>query len=132
MELNQLLSQPRTTDLPSWRFIPVFGRLNFTFTWNDIDFDRVTLSVRKGLTIQPNRAEGKTTHEFTEPKTEKSKREIPLHDEAIEVLKARKARQNEIRKLVESDAYNPLNLVLAMRDGSPLTPNNMTFTSDES
>ncbi len=96
-------------------------------TWADIDFERRVLSVRKGFTIQPNRAEGKTTHEFTEPKTEKSKREIPLHEEVIAVLELRKTRQNEIRLLVGSDAYNPLNLVLAMRDGTPLTPNNMTF-----
>ncbi|MGH8961686.1 MAG: tyrosine-type recombinase/integrase, partial [Jatrophihabitantaceae bacterium] len=58
--------------------------------WKDIDFDRNTLSVRRGLHRVPG--EGLV---FTEPKTDRSRRTIAVPAPLIEALRKQRVAQNE-------------------------------------
>lgn len=91
-------------------------------TWDDVDLNAGILNVKQGFTMQPDRETGIVKHDFSPTKTEKSKRDIPLLPIVIEALKQRKVRQQELRLLSGSSAYNPLNLVFANKDGTALTP----------
>ena len=64
--------------------------------WRDVDFNASVITVRESLN-RITAYEGKTRLAFSDPKTETSKREIPIPPEVVQVLKAHKAKQNEER-----------------------------------
>jgi integrase len=82
--------------------------------WKDIDFDRGTLSVRRGLHRVPG--EGLV---FTEPKTDRSRRTIAVPAPLIEALRKQRVAQNEER-LVAGSEWDDRNLVFAQPNGRPL------------
>jgi integrase len=82
--------------------------------WKDIDFDRGTLSVRRGLHRVPG--EGLV---FTEPKTDRSRRTIAVPAPLIEALRKQKVAQNEER-LVAGTEWDDWDLVFAQPNGRPL------------
>jgi integrase len=82
--------------------------------WKDIDFDRGTLSVRRGLHRVP--AEGLV---FTEPKTDRSRRTIAVPAPLIEALRRQRVAQNEER-LVAGTEWDDWDLVFAQSNGRPL------------
>ncbi len=88
--------------------------------WSDIDLDKATLQVRRALdrVVQDD---GTTRLEFTDVKTPKSRRLIPLAGEVIRVLKAHKARQAQ-EKLALGEAYKEADLVFATTLGTPVCP----------
>jgi integrase len=82
--------------------------------WKDIDFDRGTLSVRRGLHRVPG--EGLV---FTEPKTDRSRRTIAVPAPLIEALRKQRVAQNEER-LVAGTEWDDWDLVFAQPNGRPL------------
>lgn len=62
---------------------------------------------------------------FQEPKTEKSKRIIPLTEDLVKVLKQHKVKQNE-EKLFFGMSYHNNDLVFATEEGKPIWPRNFT------
>jgi integrase len=82
--------------------------------WKDIDFDRCTLSVRRGLHRVPG--EGLV---FTEPKTDRSRRTIAVPAPLIEALRKQRVAQNEER-LVAGTEWDDWDLVFAQPNGRPL------------
>lgn len=92
--------------------------------WQDIDFKGKKLHVRQTLVEAREPGEKKkVTLLFKPPKTEKSKRTIPLTDDIIKLLKAHKAKQNE-EKLFFGKKYHDNGLVFCSEDGKPIWPRN--------
>ncbi|HHV63187.1 MAG TPA: site-specific integrase [Firmicutes bacterium] len=83
--------------------------------WESIDFAKGTLTVKEELV---RRRRGTLVKE---PKTEKSRRTIPLSQETLDVLKAHKVAQNKERLLL-GDQYQNNGLVFTTVDGRPLEP----------
>ncbi len=81
--------------------------------WQDVDLKNAVIRVRQSL------ASVKGQWLFQEPKSEKSRRSIPIPKDIITELKAHKARQNQ-EKLLAGTAYQDHDLVFAMPDGNPL------------
>ncbi|MCL6560780.1 MAG: site-specific integrase [Firmicutes bacterium] len=93
-------------------------------TWQDIDFENGRLQVRRELVQVKKEGERiKRPLEFQEPKTEKSKRTVPLTKDVIKVLKAHKARQAQ-EKLFHGQHYQNNDLVFCTEDGKPIWPRN--------
>jgi integrase len=67
----------------------------------------------------------KTRLIFQEPKTDSSKRTIPIPEDFIEELKCHKSRQAQ-EKLLLRAAYQNHGLVFCLSDWSPLEPKNFT------
>lgn len=82
--------------------------------WKDIDLERGTLSVRRGLHRVPG--EGLI---FTEPKTDRSRRTIAVPVPLIEALRKHRVAQNEER-LVAGTEWDDWDLVFAQPNGRPL------------
>jgi integrase len=90
--------------------------------WSDLNLERGTLQVRKSLS-RVKQDDGTTRLEFSDVKTPKSRRLIPLPDEAVRELRAHKARQNQ-EKLKLGEAYQDRGMVFATVLGGPIEPRN--------
>nr|MDE5978177.1 site-specific integrase [Turicibacter sp.] len=88
-------------------------------TWDDIDFDKKTLSVNKSIC----NAAGKNM--LTTPKTIASIRTIKLTHDVIAALHEEKQKQ-QAEKTLQGEYYNDLNLVCCKNDGSALAPKGFT------
>jgi integrase len=88
--------------------------------WQDINFETKAISVNQSLIR--TRQKGLV---MSDPKTEKSKRTIPIADEVIEALKGHKAIQNQ-HKLLAGRGYNNADLVFCSNIGNPIDPRNFT------
>jgi integrase len=82
--------------------------------WADVDLDGGTIRVERGL----QRIGGQLV--FTEPKTERSKRTIPLPGWLVERLRAHKT--DQARRRLALGTWRDLDLVCEAGDGSPLDP----------
>lgn len=89
----------------------------FGLRWEDVDWGRKTVSVRGAL----QRVDGRPT--FVEPKTERSRRTIPLPALALDTLRTQQARQDELR-LLAGDRWQEWGLVFTSSRGTPLDPSN--------
>jgi len=88
--------------------------------WKDIDFQQQALSVRRAI-VWKRKGGGFT---FTEPKTKKSRRSIPISNSVINALKVHRRKQLE-EKLKLGSVYGKLNLVFASEVGTPIQPKNL-------
>lgn len=94
-------------------------------TWDDIDFEMATVRVNKTL----NRInvyddpEKKTMLKVSEPKTQKSRRIIPVADCVMQLLKKQKKQIEEDKKNAGED-YEDNNLVFPSESGSYIDPGN--------
>ena len=84
--------------------------------WSDIDLDKKTLIVQHNLVI----ADGKVYEK--EPKSESGKREIPLADALVQVLK--EARDKDIEAFDED--YASTGYVIHQPDGDPYRPDSIS------
>jgi integrase len=103
--------------------------------WSDVDLDAGRLTVRRALTWVPD-AEALTRNgnpkpraKFADPKTEKSRRTLPLGSTLVRALAAHKAAQAE-RAMKLGDSYErtpegKLELVFANEIGRPLDERNV-------
>lgn len=87
--------------------------------WKDIDFDNRCLAVRQGL------VRTKQGLSFNRPKTDASRRSIPLNDNIVAELKSHRVRQAEER-LAMGSAYESKDLIFCNHTGKPLDPRSFT------
>ena len=97
--------------------------------WQDIDLTTGVLHVRQAVGRVYNRdatGKGKTKLIFSEPKTEESRRMIPVPEICLAALRHHKAHQAEERLLL-GQAYQDHGLVFAQANGAPIDPRNMNL-----
>ncbi len=87
--------------------------------WKDIDFDNKALSVRRALVVKKGGG-----FIFTEPKTKKSRRSIPISNSLIDALKTHRRNQLEERMKLGA-SYQTFDLVFASEIGTPLLHGNL-------
>jgi integrase len=88
--------------------------------WQDIDFDRKVLHVRQTVGV----LHGKT--EIKPPKTNSSRREVPVPAEVLKALREHRVKQNQCR-LSLGEAWQDYDLVFASKVGTPIHPTNLTY-----
>ena len=88
--------------------------------WKDIDFERGLVAVQRTL-VWRRKGGG---YYFGEPKTARSRRNIPLPRSIVRALVEHKRKQAEQRLKAGPD-YQSLDLVFATPDGGPLMPQNL-------
>jgi len=86
--------------------------------WQDIDLDNGQLRVRSTL----SRVQGHLA--VSEPKTDKSRRSVPLPAPVVDELRAHRARQ-AAERLAAGPAWRDLGAVFATQDGGYLEPRNV-------
>ena len=86
--------------------------------WQDLDFDNRTLRVNKAL----QRVNGKV--QLVEPKTNRSRRTLPLPDSAVQSLCSHRVRQMEER-LKAGERWHEAGFVFTTPIGTPLDPRNV-------
>jgi integrase len=86
--------------------------------WNDIDFDAMTLHVRRALV----RAKGGTR--YTNGKTKNAERTVPLTREVIEVLRNHKELQDKERQRA-GQRWKETGLVFTTKYGNAIYPDNL-------
>ena len=86
--------------------------------WQDIDFEARTLRVSYAI----QRIEGKL--QMVEPKTERSRRVLPLPETVLSSLRTHRSQQLEERLLLGSD-WQETGLVFTSTIGTPLDPRNV-------
>jgi integrase len=101
--------------------------------WQDVDINAGILHIRRTLVRVGNHNakgdEGKTRLVFQEPKTEKSRRTIPIPEGCLAALRQHRGRQAE-EKLALGPGYQEHGLVFCQADGRPIDPRsiNLYFT----
>jgi len=86
--------------------------------WRDIDWQSKVLHVRQALVVLNNRPA------LGPPKTKKARRDIPVDDGLLDVLRAHRARQTE-RRLAMGALWQTNDLVFAAEGGMPIRPRNL-------
>ena len=84
--------------------------------WNDIDFDKKIIYVQRTI-LQDAQKGG---FYFGEPKTKKSKRKIPLTNEAISILNNQKLMQNKLKMRSKNWNNDWEGLVFTTINGNPV------------
>jgi integrase len=92
----------------------------FALQWKDMDLEKGVATVQRALVWRDE----KQGWLFTEPKTTKSRRSIPLPGSIVRSLASHKARQGE-QKLKAGKKYHNHDLVFATRKGAPLMRRNI-------
>lgn len=91
--------------------------------WSDIDFENKFLNVQRTMLQDPQ----KGGFFFGEPKTKKSRRKVPLTNEAISILQDQKNTQNKLKVKSKNWNKNWEGLVFTTINGNPVSPS--TFRS---
>jgi len=96
-------------------------------TWDDINFAEGYLEVKRSLIGYHDDEADDMVYVMTDPKTDKSKRKVPLEPEVISVLKSHRTEQSELRLMSGSSDFNPDNLVVCNMDGTLIKPQSFTY-----
>ncbi|WP_027718778.1 site-specific integrase [Desulfovirgula thermocuniculi] len=88
--------------------------------WEDVDTNTGTISVRRTLQRLPE-----TGFIFTEPKSQKSRRQVLIPPVLVEILKEHRRRQLENRMRL-GEKYQDHGLVFPRQDGQPEDPSNIS------
>jgi integrase len=80
--------------------------------WQDVDLDGATLSVRHQLQARRGK-------QLTEPKSDRSRRTLPLPEFAVEALRAHRARQLQAR-LIAGSRWQDTGHVFTTSIGTPM------------
>lgn len=100
-----------TSLIVGWRLGEALG-----LTWNDVDFDERTIQIRQALT----RHDG--AYHLAEPKTDRSRRTVPMPALVVDHLRAHRTRQMEEQLFAgaqwEGQSWG---LVFATTSGAPLS-----------
>ncbi|MEW2484103.1 site-specific integrase [Mycobacterium sp. NPDC049093] len=89
--------------------------------WSDIDLEAQVMAVRGTL----GRVNGELI--ITEPKTDRSRRSVPLSAPLVSMLRAHRADQ-DAERLAAGDQWQDNNLVFATESGTPVDPRNVLRT----
>ncbi len=87
-------------------------------SWDDIDLETAQLAVRRTLVAVDMEVA------FSQPKTQRSRRVVPLDATPVAALRARRRRQSE-DKLALGPAYNDEGFVFTRADGRPFDPDDI-------
>lgn len=91
--------------------------------WQDVDLKKKEIHVRHTLAWVSGKG-----YFLQDPKSENSRRTVPLPDKAVELLRARKVAQGK-RRLAHGEYWQPLagmsNLVFTTRYGTPIDAGNL-------
>lgn len=88
--------------------------------WDDVDLAAGVIRVERSL------EETAAGLRFKPPKTRHGKRSISVPESTVEVLKAHRTRQIEVRLQLGLGKHEPGALVFCMPDGSPMSPDNLS------
>jgi len=91
--------------------------------WADLDFETARLAVRQTLITVQNKMV------FSTPKTTRGRRNIPLDQHTLAILRAHRARQAEER-LAWGPGYQDHDLIFAWESGAPINPNTLSQKFD--
>jgi integrase len=94
-------------------------------TWRSVNWDKSTITVRNTL----GRVGGGLV--LSQPKTERSRRTLPLTAALMDTLRVLHAEQKSAPDQLGAMWANPLNLVFCTEFGSPIDPRNLTRTVTE-
>lgn len=90
--------------------------------WDDIDFEKSTLTIRRQLSKRSRTAEKHLDRLFfTQPKTNAGHRQLSLPSNVLHALKDHRKRQHEARLIMGGAYLNP-DIVFATPEGGPLCP----------
>src|SRR5262249_5854512 len=89
-------------------------------TWGCIDLDKASMKIERSL------EQTRSGVAFKAPKTKTSRRTISLPPMAIEVLRAHRLRQLEIRVALGQGKPGPDALVFSTIEGDPIRPDNLS------
>ena len=92
--------------------------------WQDIDGQGEVMHIRQALVRVKHHAIGRTSLVFQEPKTEHSRRTIPLPELCLAALRHHRAQQAEER-LMLGQGYTDHGLVFCRADGNPIDPSTL-------
>ncbi|MCC5910054.1 MAG: site-specific integrase [Clostridiaceae bacterium] len=92
-------------------------------TWNNVNFNEGTIKIIQTVGRVKNQETGRSSLQFDTPKTEKSKRVIPLLPQVITALEKHKTLQQEHMTTI-GEGYAPYNLVFCTELGNPIDPKN--------
>lgn len=95
-------------------------------TWQAIDLDGGTLSIRRTLVTTQARRAGDPGMSWSEPKTDKGWRTVALDAETVAILRAHRTRQLEER-LAAGPEYDDQDLVVATVFGKPVHPKTLSW-----
>lgn len=126
-EVARIVKEAKEEELYSIITLTIYTGLRkgevMALKWENIDFDKKELFVEGSLcrVLHEPDENGKVSCEYKilAPKTEKSKRVIPLMDVAVEALLIQKKRQDEMKELCK-DFYQDEGLVFSRYDGRHL------------
>ena len=92
-------------------------------TWEDIDFEKKSLSVSRTLLYQKDYRTGEYGFRFQTPKSGSSKRIVPLIPDAVQILKKHQKAQKAYI-MANREEWNPVdemnNLIFTTRHGTPV------------
>lgn len=92
-------------------------------TWDDVDFEEDTLYVNRTLLYQKDYHTGEYSFRYQTPKSESSRRVVPLIPEVLEVLEMQRHQQQTLRE-ERGSLWQPLkgmsSLVFTTRNGTPV------------
>jgi len=126
-EVRKVLARARADRLEhAWHLAPSGLRRGEVcgLTWSDIDFAARTLTVRKTRVVVDGQVED------SEPKSEASKRTLPLTPELIKVLKRAK-RRLAAEQLAAGAAYVDTGFLVCNEIGEPLHPDTVSAYWDQ-
>jgi integrase len=95
--------------------------------WQDLNLSAGVLHIRQTLGrvyTWDNTSTRKTRLVFSAPKTDKSRRTIPLPEACVTALRLHRARQAE-EKMLLRQGYQDHGLVFAQADGTPVDPHSL-------
>lgn len=99
-------------------------------TWDNVDFNNRTISILHSASRQLNHKTGTTEIVLTDPKTRTSRRQIPMLESVVPILKEHYEKQ-QIEKKFFGKGYNPNNLVFCSNVGSFLEPRRINTTLEK-
>ena len=88
--------------------------------WDDLNLDEATVSVERSL------EETKAGLRFKTPKTKHGRRVISLPLSSVDILRAHRRRQLELRIALGQGRQEPAALVFSNLEGAPLSPDNLS------
>lgn len=97
--------------------------------WKDIDFAADNFEVKRELVYVLDKKTEKHVLNFQPPKTQKSKRTIPMTEDLVKVLKSHRAKQDDEKQFF-GKPYQDEDLVFCSEDGKRLWPRNFNRQYD--
>ena len=87
--------------------------------WTDVDLVAHTINVRQQMQYLPGQG-----NVFMAPKTEKSRRQIPMGSQLVQLLKELRKQQMQ-EKLIHGQDYEDFGLVFCLENGRPMDARNL-------